>query len=258
MIDHPRHNGRWSQLVRRAAAGTLVAVIDDWGGEIDADVIINGTVLDDYHHYTGMPDGALVLTGPRYTLLRSAFAATPWPSAAGGGGVVMVVGSGARAGAWAFFLTSNALDRSGWGPVRMVVGGAFPERAALTGACAAAGIALSVGLTAPELASVLASSSLALITGGMIVYEALAVGVPAVVFPQLDDLIPEARWLAERGCVLDLGFEGGFDGPTVAAAVARLLGDDGAALALSHRGRTLLDGRGTERAAAALAARLFL
>lgn len=102
----------------------------------------------------------------------------------------------------------------------------------------------------------IASGRVALITGGMIMSEALAVGAPAVVFPQVDNLIPEARWFAERGAICDLGYDGGMDTCRVGREVGRLLSDRGAAGALSARGSRFIDGHGAARAASEILARL--
>jgi spore coat polysaccharide biosynthesis predicted glycosyltransferase SpsG len=260
VIDHPRRNGPWSRLVRRAVPGAVVAVIDDEGGDLDADLVVNGTVLEAYHRYSGLPARAQVLAGPRHTLLRPVFGRSRWPAAGAGpgvgreAGVLMVVGSGAGAADWARFLASEVLDRTGWGRSRLVVGAAFPDRAALVSAGDAAGIQVLVGQSGAELAALLASAPVALITGGMIVYEALAVGVPAVVYPQIPNLLPEARWLAGRGCIHDLGAGGGFDAAAVRGAVNTLLGDRAAAAGMSRRQRRLIDGGGAGRMAAALLA----
>jgi spore coat polysaccharide biosynthesis predicted glycosyltransferase SpsG len=261
VIDHPWRNGSLSRLVRRAAPGARVAVIDDEGGDLDADLVVNGTVLDEYHRYTGLPSRAELLVGPRHALLRPAFGRTPWRAGGNAGtaadsGVIMVVGSGECAARWAFFLASDAVDRAGWGRPRLVVGAAFPEPEALAAACTVAGIDLMAGLGGEDLAVALASAPVALITGGMIVYEALAVGVPAVVYPQLPNLCPEARWLAARGCLVDLGAGGGFDAGAIRAAVMALVADRGASAAMSRCQRRLIDGRGVERMAASLLARL--
>ena len=52
---------------------------------------------------------------------------------------------------------------------------------------------------------------MALVTGGMAMSETLAIGAPAAVFPQVANLVPEARWFAERGAIRDLGYDGGLD-----------------------------------------------
>lgn len=251
LVDHPQPGyGFWSKL-NMNAKGIPIVVIDDVGGEVDADLIINGTVLDQYHRYPMLRSQAKLLTGREYSLIRPVFGNISWrdfpdPS------VIIVVGSGDRARDWALYLMSGKIDLSGWGKVKMIVGQAFPDMAKLRHDCDALGVSLESGVSGDGMAGALSQSSVALITGGMIVYEALAVGVPAVVFPQMENLIPEARWFAERGCILDLGYEGGMDGNLISEAVGRLLSSSSARVAMSKAQRATIDGHGMVRAAQAI------
>jgi spore coat polysaccharide biosynthesis predicted glycosyltransferase SpsG len=249
LVDLPRHTPElWSTMY---GPGRAVIAVDDEGGELTADLVINGTAPDGYHYYPTLRPGGKALTGPSYTLLRPAFGTTPWraPEAPSVG---VVVGSGDRARNWAFALVGDALDRTAWGKVSMVVGVAFPELKRLQHACERAGVRLLSGLDARGMADLLAGSAVALVTGGMIVYEALAVGVPAIVFPQVPNATLEAAWFAARGAVRDLGFHGGMDMARVETEVRTLLGDRAEAVAQSSRARTMVDGRGVERAAQAV------
>ena len=249
IVDLRQHTAElWSAL---RGSGRPVIAVDDEGGELTADLIINGTVPDSYHFYPALrPDGR-ALTGPLYTLLRPAFEAAPWrdPDAPS---VAVVVGSGERARDWAFALVGDTIDRSAWGKVSMVVGAAFPKMETLQNACDQADVRLLSGLDAHGMADLLAGSRVALITGGMIMCEALAVGVPAIVFPQVPNLIPETAWFAARGAIRDLSFDGGMDMALVEAEVKALLHDRAEAAAQSARARAIVDGRGLERTAYAV------
>ncbi len=108
------------------------------------------------------------------------------------------------------------------------------------------------GLNAKEMARTLASSTVALTTGGMIVYECVAMGVPTVVYPQEQNLVGECAWFESRGCVVSLGHEGGCIAANVEEAVAGLLDHDDKLDCLSAAGRATLDGRGMHRAAEAI------
>lgn len=249
LLDLPRYPP--SLFAELRAIGLPLVCIDDWGGGIDADIIINGTVLDEYHRYSDVRPDATLLLGGAYTLVRPAFGGNPWvdpPSPS----VTIVIGSGERASAWAYRLLGPGIERCAWGAVTMVVGAAFPERDRLAAIATAGGVFLRHGLTAQALADLLSASSVALITGGMIVYEALAVGVPAVVFPQLENLIAEANFLADLGCIEDLGFDGGMVPINVETSVLSLLADRPRRIDMSARQRSLIDGRGMERAALAI------
>jgi spore coat polysaccharide biosynthesis predicted glycosyltransferase SpsG len=249
LVDLPQHTPElWSAL---HGPGRPVIAVDDEGGELTADLVINGTVPDNYHFYPALrPDGK-ALTGPSYTLLRPAFGATPWRDP-GAPSVAVVVGSGERARDWAFALVGDTIDRSAWGKVSMVVGAAFPKLETLQQACDQADVRLLSGLDAHGMADLLAGSRVALITGGMIMCEALAVGVPAIVFPQIPNLVPETTWYAERSAIRDLGFDGGMDMALVETEVKALLRDRAEAGAQSARARAIVDGRGLERAAHAV------
>jgi spore coat polysaccharide biosynthesis predicted glycosyltransferase SpsG len=248
IVDHP-HPGEGFWRALRASIGDVPLVaIDDFGGDIDADVVINGTVLDEYHHYPCLGSEARLLAGGRYSLLRRDFGENRWRDPTDTA-VTIVVGSGERAREWAHLLASGVIDMRRWGRVRMIVGRAFPDMPRLREECAGSGIVLQSGLSGREMAQAMAEASVVLMTGGMVVYEALAVGVPAVVFPQLDNLIPEARWFAARNCIVDLGFERGMDARTIGDAVAVLLADPAKRAAMSRAQQEVIDGQGMRRAA---------
>lgn len=248
IVDLPPTLPRPWQIIREWGR-VAVAALDDEGGALDADLVINGTVLEQYHHYQ-CPAATRILCGTEYTLIRPAFARHPWRGAQNG--IAIVIGSGERAEAWALMLASGAVDMSSWGEVTMVVGGSFKPHAELAAACQDAGIALRQGLSGEALAELLSCSAIALITGGMVVYEALATGTPAVVFPQVPNLIPEAAWFAAHGAIVDLKYDGGMDAAAVERAVGELLENPSAARTMSEKQRAIVDGRGMERAAAAI------
>lgn len=136
----------------------------------------------------------------------------------------------------------------------MLVGGFFSAFSELESLCNYAGIQLLQALGPEDLAQFLAGSQVALITGGMVMPETLAVGTPAVVFPQVENLIPETRWFAKKGAITDLGFEGGAQVENVLLELDRLLSDPEAAMEQSRRGRALVYGIGAERCAEAILA----
>ena len=241
--SHPAHQARPFAAWR--AFGVPLVAVDDLGGDVPVDLVVNGTVPGAHHAYS---PGPRVFAGPEYALLRAPFSVTPWRAPADRA-VTIVIGGGDAARRWAHVLTGPALDRSTWGRTTMVVGAAFPERDRLRAPCALARITLRHGLDAAELATLLADSAVALVTGGMIVYEALAVGTPTVAFPLVDDMRAEVGWLAARGACLDLGEDGGFSSAVVKDAVRSLLDDPALAATMSACARSLIDGRGAERSA---------
>jgi spore coat polysaccharide biosynthesis predicted glycosyltransferase SpsG len=250
IVDLPRPAAvPWPKL---RSLARLVVAVDDEGGAVDADIVINGSVPESCYQYPALRPGAIALTGPAYSLLRGEFWAAKWwdPDSAS---VAIVAGSGARARDWSFALAGAELNRSAWGEIQMAVSSSFPDLAALRAACERAGINLVSGLDAHSMAQHLARAQVALITGGMVMLETLAVGTPAVVFPQVDNMIAEVQWFAKRGAIRDLGYCDGMNMARVGEEVALLLRDRGGARIQASRGGAIVDGRGAERAAAAIA-----
>lgn len=255
LADPARADGAWWSALDAAAATIPLAAIDDFGGGVIADLVINGTVLEQYHSYPCLRAGARVLAGAGHALLRAEFGEHRWRDPAAPQ-VTIVVGSGDAARDWASWLVSGQLAMEGWGQVRMIVGAAFPDKSLLERACRERGVSLEYGLAGTQMARALADSTVALTTGGMVVYEAVAVGVPAVVFPQMANMIPEISWLARAGCLTDLGAGGGHDAARVGNAVATLLASRAGRFAMSAAQHAVTDGRGVHKAAQAIGALL--
>lgn len=253
LVDLPAYWG--VDLPSPGKGSPPLILIDDWGGAMRADLIVCGSVRSTPADYPAMTDPARILTGPSHCLVRSAFSRTPWRGGAAGG-VAIVAGSGPRAQEWLRLLTGPHIDRRGWGPTTVVVGTTCPGLDTLAAQCERIGAALRVGISADALAATMADARLALVTGGMTVYECLAVGVPTVVFPQLTNLVEEAAWFSERGCIENLGFDAGLEPTAVAAAAARLLTDHALAKHMSERARGMIDGRGALRVADSITALL--
>lgn len=94
MVDHP-YLGLKSWRIF-STGGCPVIAIDDVGGPVIADVILNGTVLDAYHHYPHMADRNFIHCGGKYALINPCFGERRWknpPDAS----LITVIGSGDRA-----------------------------------------------------------------------------------------------------------------------------------------------------------------
>lgn len=250
LIDLPAWVDRPWAAFRRA--GVPVIAIDDEGGRVDADLIVNGTALDEYHRYQGPGPPAQQLIGPRYVLLRAPFAARRW-RLPGAPRLLVVIGSGERAHDWAHKLADGGFDGLPVAAIDIVVGAAFPDPRSLKRSEI---VTVHQNLPAERLAELMAEASVGLMTGGMVVYEALAVGLPVAAFPQVANLVPEIAWFAARGSVSDLGYDDGMDMRLVRERVMALLGNKAAAAAQSAAGLAIIDGQGSRRVARAIDALL--
>jgi len=96
----------------------------------------------------------------------------------------------------------------------------------------------------------LADADVAIVAGGMSLYEACAMGVPAVALPVVPAQAPTVRAFAARGAAVAPVSRADVRG--AARAALNLLGNPQQRLALARRSARLVDGRGAWRAAAAV------
>lgn len=120
------------------------------------------------------------------------------------------------------------------------------------GGALAPGRAWDVVRDPPDLAERLGRATVALIGGGTMKFELALLGVPAVVLAVADDQLPVGPPFAASGAALFLGDGRSIDPSEAAGAVTRLLSDATARRVMSRLGRSLVDGRGAERIAAAV------
>ncbi len=102
----------------------------------------------------------------------------------------------------------------------------------------------------PEnLASIMASADLALVTFGITAYEMGAMGVPALYLCLNDDHAKSASAFERSGMGVSLGIASQVNAPQITAAVHGLLDDPDLRQSMSAAGRMNLDGRGAARIA---------
>ena len=244
MIDqHDQTPGTWDAYARSAIP---VISIDDYGGNVQANLIINGTILHKYHHYPMMDDLSSVYCGAEYALINPVFGKVNW-SETTDNSLLIVIGGGARAVQWAFALTGakSPFAEAAYDRITMVIGGSFPESDKLRAPCENLGIRLLQNISQNTLANLLGEHSQALITGGMIVYETLASGCPAIIFPQEQNLVQEAEFFAEKNAAINLGYEGGMDMTKVTQALHKPIKNT----AIPIIDGPIIDGQGILRAA---------
>lgn len=250
LVDQPVHDPvLWSALDSLPQLKRLM--VDDFGSDAPADLVFNGTVIEDYHRYPNLRAGGHALCGGEYALIAPVFAKSRHDDARKGP-VIAICGGGDRAADWAMQLAEHGPALAGPHPFIMIVGSSFPDFEGLKRMTVLNGGIAKQGLPVHQIASHLARAPAAIMTGGMVVYEALAAGVPSIVFPQLENLIPEIDWFAERGALINLGFEGGDDITALSEQLKSLLADPSKAAALSQKGPELIDGLGMTRAAEAI------
>jgi spore coat polysaccharide biosynthesis predicted glycosyltransferase SpsG len=247
----PEHTRRWVARARQRRLLT-VSIHDGGAGHSTADLVVDAAASS-----PRSLTGKRLLAGLRFYLLEPATGVVrdirPAPAAARRVPRVLVaLGGGAH--------------------VRRV---AARLVAAIAAQCPAADIAVAAGLVpgrrppipggrwleSPSgLTGALASSDVVVVAGGVTLYEACALGRPAVGMAIVEAQRPAIRALAARGGIVDAGgpIVDAATASRVGAAVARLVADRARRSRLGRQARRLVDGRGAERVARhihALAAR---
>lgn len=224
----------WVTAARRA--GCLVASVHDLGiGRVDSDVVIDGSLTKNARARRGT-----TLAGPRFAVLD--------PSAADDGpprdpdAVLVALGGGPRA-RLAIEIAEAIVAAHPHARVRVAGGFMSP----------AAGVHHRITATGPlsTLHVELSRAAVAVVGGGMSLYEACAHGTPAVAVPVVDAQRPTVRAFVARGAARGV-VRGPVRAGLVAAACVTLLADLAMQRRLSRTGRYVIDGRGALRAAAVL------
>lgn len=107
-------------------------------------------------------------------------------------------------------------------------------------------------LPARELADAFAWADVALLSGGVLKYEAAACGLPALLVGTVSHQVEVAAVFAATGAARALGALETVSPEAAAQALADLIADGSARAAMSAAGRATVDGRGAARAAAVL------
>lgn len=233
----------WRLAARRC--GIPIVSIHDLGlGRGDADLVVDGTVGAELRWAT--LDGAALL-GPRFSILNPGCVSVPRAPARRGDPqrVVIALGGGERRQVAARLASMIALRAPG---AEVLVAGGFVEAA--RGSRERDHRVVDPSALGPALAS----ATVAVVGGGVTLYEAAALRVPTVALAVVPSQRPTVEAFAERGAAVDGGLlasgSSALDRPCRAAI--RLLRDAAARGRLERRAGALVDADGARRVASAI------
>lgn len=241
VVDDPSPDeaDRWLARARRLGVPS-VAIQDVGRNRHGADLVVDGRI-----HPSPTLDRHAALAGPRFCILDPKLATLrrqsterPRPS------VLVALGGGSHVHRLAGALVGEISRRC--------------PRAAITVAPGFCGrpdrVRLPAGrwmTNARRFATALAQCDVAVLAGGVTLYEACALGVPAVAMAVVPAQRPSVAAFSAHGATIDAGSADDRAAARVAGeAVARLLVDRAARERASAAGRQLVDGFGAERVAA--------
>jgi spore coat polysaccharide biosynthesis predicted glycosyltransferase SpsG len=226
----------WIDAARRV--GAIVVTIHDMGvGCADADLVIDGSVT----RTVRARKGAVALTGTRFAILAPRLPEQGRRNAGNARNVLVALDGGPRR------ITARAVAEA--------IAAADPRATIrVVGDSVTDAPKPSPRITwitpARGLRRELARATVAVVGGGLSLYEACAAGVPAVGVPVVPDQAPAVRAFARRGAVVAMPFAA--SGRRAAAEVVALLDDPRRRANLARRSTHLVDGHGASRAAAAV------
>ncbi|MFN8542689.1 MAG: hypothetical protein U0807_00540 [Candidatus Binatia bacterium] len=232
-----------------------VAIDDGPPRPLGVDLLVEPNLLSDGRGYA-LAEGAAVVAGAAHALLDPAFAAArvssrPVPPQARR--VLVTCGAADPAGMTDRWLDALAVCTRRY-DVTVVVGPLDPRRDALLARAGREGLAVVTDAIAP--AAVYAAADLALTTLGGTAAELACLGVPNLAVAVHPRQRPHLARYAEAGIVHAVGWHEDLTTAALAAAIDAAATDPLLRGRLAERGRSLVDGCGAERVAAALLARI--
>lgn len=241
VVDDPLSDEgrRWVQRGREL--GIRVVTLHDLGlGCVESDVSIDGSIDQGDHRHD------LTLSGPMFAVLDPSIALVREHPAEAREGVLIALGGGTHVHRFGESLARAVLQRRPDTRVRLVQG--FARESAPTAHPQISWVAAPDGL-----AHELNRAAVAVLAGGVTLYEAAALATPSVALAVVDAQQPTIRGFARRGAAIDAGRAGDAAAFTHAAdAVAELLSHPGRAARMGATAAHLVDGRGVFRVADAI------
>lgn len=242
VVDDPvaSHAAAWIAAAR--SARILVVTIHDLGlGSPTGDLVVDGSVTRAARRARrqGTAGPAFAILDPSVSALREG---TPSRR-----GVLVALGGGPHEETVRDLVIAIA-RRTPFVEVRVAGGFASPDGSEPASAPA------NVKWLGPvaDLPAQLSRAQVAVVGGGISLYEACAVGTPAVGVPVVPAQRPTVAGFIGRGAALGIR-RAGVHPARLAADVERMLRDDGLRRRIARTARRLVDGRGAHRAARAIA-----
>jgi len=221
-----------------------------------ADMIVHGSPSETSERWGPflLNPHAEMLFGPRYAVLRPEFPPPALrPDARAVETVLISFGGGNDFGA--ILLALEALVGRTPNTVRFAVmsGSRNPNNAEVAAWIAAnAADRAALHVEPPDIAGLFARCDLALLGGGISIYEAASCGLPMVVMALADNQLRQCGAWEKLGAAVFLGRRADVTAGQLAEIVLDLIADGPRRAAMSAIGRTEVDGRGAERLAAHL------
>ena len=253
VVDHYGLDQSWERTMRPWCKQILA--IDDLADRPhDAHLLLDPAWPPDPGRYRGLvPAGAVLLLGPRYTLMSSDITELHSRTRQLDDSLSVVVFFGGSDLTDLTGRTMRALrhrDLAGV-TIDIVIGASNPHARAIHLAATELP-SVTVHDAAPSLAPLLARNTLGVGAGGVSMWERMCAGIPSIVVSLAENQVPSMHGVASYGVIDYLGPDDAVSSADLHDALVALLSDPVRRKQMSDQGRALVDGRGAARVAEAL------
>ncbi len=224
-------------------SGVMLATFDDHGdGGLSAAFNVLAMDLDPSERMpNGLYGAEYIILDPKIEKYRAAFPACGNPSE-----ILVTLG-----GSDTYGMTPRVLSALGGMQIPPAVGVSlgpnFNHRETLNSALAKYPGRVRIYDNPSSLVGLVAKAKIILCGGGVTLFEAAALGVPALAIANEPHEIPIVRWFEEKGFCICLGFRENGVESRLSSALPDLLSGSDHLEQMSRTGRSLVDGRGLER-----------
>jgi spore coat polysaccharide biosynthesis predicted glycosyltransferase SpsG/RimJ/RimL family protein N-acetyltransferase len=233
--------------------GARSLIVDDLGvlsGD-PVDILLTQNAHASRAAYAGRTGGMRLLLGPRYALLRRAFAAYgEWRRSTRSADLSVLVTLGGADPAGATELVLGAIGDAMSATV--VLGGANPRADAIERGVRADGVTLL--RDTEEMPRLMAEADLAVAAAGSTAWELAYMQLPALAIVVADNQLDVAASIAEAGVAINLGRVDSLDGGDLRRELTALAADLPRRERMAAAGRALVDGNGARRVVRAMEA----
>jgi len=256
IVDHYSLDARFETSCRGWAA-SIVAIDDLADRHHDCDLLIDATparAASDYDNLT--PASALVVTGPEYALLRPEFEAMRRETLSRRAAMERVERVLVSLGLTDMHGRTELVARTLLGmdakfSIDVVIGAAAPSRTALE-RLATGEPRLSVYVDPPDMAKLMAAADIAVGAGGTTSWERCCLGLPTVILTLAKNQQLLVAGLKNAGAAVLTLSAADHGTSDIIVHVGRLANDGRLLRSMAAAAASLVDGRGSERAAMAI------
>ncbi len=233
----------------------LAAISDQYDRmNLDADLVINTCPVQDPAWYVGTPLAGRCLLGAAAYLLPDSFRAQSARTRLFGANPAKVVaffgGNDHRGFTTPVVAALEPLRKSNRISLELIVGAATHNAQGVIAALNDQGITTHYRL--PDIASVFEGAEILLTASGNTLFDAAALGLPAVALSTRKRQKVTASYFHDHGSAIDLGVLDEQAWRRLANDVSSLLDNPSRLQSMSRAGQSLVDGKGIERVTAAL------